>query len=229
MGIFTRVRDIISANLNAMLDKAEDPEKLIRLMIKEMEDTLVEIKASCAGAIAAKKKIERDCQTVETRAGQWGEKAQLAVDKGREDLAREALMQKRGYTERSAALQKERAECEALIRQYQDDMSQLENKLGSVREKQRLLVQRHIHAQKRKRAQEDLRRLDSAEAFVRFEQFENRIERMEAEADLVNPAPNTESQLAQEFARLEGDEEIEKELAGLKAALEQKTTARPQD
>ena len=229
MGIFTRVRDIISANLNAMLDKAEDPEKLIRLMIKEMEDTLVEIKASCAGAMAAKNKIERDCQTVETRAGQWGEKAQLAVDKGREDLAREALMQKRGYTERSAALQKERAECGALIRQYQDDMSQLENKLGSVREKQRLLVQRHIHAQKRKRAQEDLRRLDSAEAFVRFEQFENRIERMEAEADLVNPAPNTEHQLAQEFARLEGDEEIEKELAGLKAALEQKTTARPQD
>ena len=229
MGIFTRVRDIISANLNAMLDKAEDPEKLIRLMIKEMEDTLVEIKASCAGAMAAKKKIERDCQTVETRAGQWGEKAQLAVDKGREDLAREALMQKRDYTERSAALQKERTECDALIRQYQDDMSQLENKLGSVREKQRLLVQRHIHAQKRKRAQEDLRRLDSSEAFVRFEQFENRIERMEAEADLVNPAPNTEHQLAHEFARLEGDEEIEKELAGLKATLEQKTTARPQD
>ena len=86
MGIFTRVRDIISANLNAMLDKAEDPEKLIRLMIKEMEDTLVEIKASCAGAMAAKKKIGRDCQTVETRASQWGEKAQLAVDKGRRRL-----------------------------------------------------------------------------------------------------------------------------------------------
>ena len=229
MGIFTRVRDIISANLNAMLDKAEDPEKLIRLMIKEMEDTLVEIKASCAGAMAAKKKIERDCQTVGTRAGQWGEKAQLAVDKGREDLAREALMQKRRYTERSAALQKERTECDALIRQYQDDMTQLENKLGTVREKQRLLIQRHIHAQKRKRAQEDLRRLDSSEAFVRFEQFENRIERMEAEADLVNPGPSAEHQLAQEFVRLEGDEEIEKELARLKAAVEQKTTAPPQD
>ena len=130
MGIFTRVRDIISANLNAMLDKAEDPEKLIRLMIKEMEDTLVEIKASCAGAMAAKKKIERDCHTVETRAGQWGEKAQLAVDKGREDLAREALIQKRRYTERSTALQKERTECDALILQYQEDITQLENKLG---------------------------------------------------------------------------------------------------
>ena len=231
MGIFTRVRDIISANLNAMLDKAEDPEKLIRLMVKEMEDTLVEIKASCAGAMAAKKKIERDCQTVETRASQWGEKAQLAVDKGREDLAREALIQKRRYTERYAALQKERAECDALIRQYQDDITQLENKLGAVREKQRLLIQRHIHAQKRRRAQEDLRRLDSSEAFVRFEQFENRIERMEAEADLVNPGPSAERQhsLAEEFARLEGDEEIEKELARLKAALEQKTPAQPRD
>ena len=229
MGIFTRVRDIISANLNAMLDKAEDPEKLIRLMIKEMEDTLVEIKASCAGAMAAKKKIERDCHTVETRAGQWGEKAQLAVDKGREDLAREALIQKRRYAERSTALQKERTECDALILQYQEDITQLENKLGTVREKQRLLIQRHIHAQKRKRAQEDLRRLDSSDAFVRFEQFENRIERMEAEADLVNPGPGTEHQLAQEFARLEGDEEIEKELARLKATGEQKTATLPQD
>ena len=231
MGIFTRVRDIISANLNAMLDKAEDPEKLIRLMIKEMEDTLVEIKVSCAGAMATKKKIERDCQTVETRARQWGEKAQLAVDKGREDLAREALMEKRRYTERTAGLKKERAECDALIHQYQEDIVQLENKLGTVREKQRLLVQRHIHAQKRKRAQEDLRRLDSSEAFVRFDQFENRIERMEAEADLVNPGPNSERQhsLEEEFARLEGDEEIEKELATLKAGVEQKTTAQPQD
>lgn len=229
MGIFTRVRDIISANLNAMLDKAEDPEKLIRLMIKEMEDTLVEIKASCAGAMAAKKKIERDCHTVETRAGQWGEKAQLAVDKGREDLAREALIQKRRYAERSATLQKERTECDALILQYQEDITQLENKLGTVREKQRLLIQRHIHAQKRKRAQEDMRRLDSSDAFVRFEQFENRIERMEAEADLVNPGPGTEHQLAQEFARLEGDEEIEKELARLKATGEQKTATLPQD
>ena len=229
MGIFTRVRDIISANLNAMLDKAEDPEKLIRLMIKEMEDTLVEIKASCAGAMAAKKKIERDCHTVETRAGQWGEKAQLAVDKGREDLAREALIQKRRYAERNAALQKERTECDALILQYQEDITQLENKLGTVREKQRLLIQRHIHAQKRKRAQEDLRRLDSSDAFVRFEQFENRIERMEAEADLVNPGPGAEHQLAQEFARLEGDEEIEKELARLKATGEQKTATLPQD
>ncbi len=220
MGIFTRVRDIISANLNAMLDKAEDPEKLIRLMIKEMEDTLVEIKVSCAGAMATKKKIERDCTTVETRATQWGEKAQLAVDKDREDLAREALMEKRRYAERAASLRKELAECEGLVDQYQEDLAQLEDKLGAVREKQRLLVQRHIHAHKRKRAQDELRRLDSSDAFIRFEQFENRIERMEAEADLVHP--RRRHSLDEEFARLEGDEDIEKELEALKVAVTKK-------
>ena len=221
MGIFTRVRDIISANLNAMLDKAEDPEKLIRLMIKEMEDTLVEIKASCAGAMAAKKKIQRDCTTVETRVTLWDEKAQLAVDRDREDLAREALVEKRRYAERAASLRKELAECEGLVNQYQEDLAQLEDKLGAVREKQRLLVQRHIHAHKRKRAQDELRRLDSSDAFIRFEQFENRIERMESEADLVNPI--RQHSLDEEFARLEGDEDIEKELEALKVAVTKKT------
>ena len=92
MGIFTRVRDIINANLNAMLDKAEDPEKLAKLMIREMEDTLVEIKASCAGSMAKKKRIERELQGVQERAREWRDRAQLAISKGREDLAREALL-----------------------------------------------------------------------------------------------------------------------------------------
>src|SRR5215467_12325943 len=95
MGIFTRVSDIISSNINAMLDKAEDPEKLIRLMIQEMEDTLVEIKASCAGVMATKKRVQRELDEVMARAEQWGQRAQLAMNKGREDLAREALVEKR--------------------------------------------------------------------------------------------------------------------------------------
>jgi phage shock protein A len=225
MGIFSRLSDIISSNLNAMLDKAEDPEKLIRLMIQEMEDTLVEIKASCAGVLATKKKVQRELAEAHMRAQQWGEKAQLAVNKGREDLAREALVEKRRYRDRASALEKELSHCDGLIEQYQTDMTQLEDKLSAAREKQRLLVQRHIHAQRKKRAQQEIRRLDTTEVLIRFEQFENRIERMEAEADLVNFG--RKPPLEEEFARLEGDEEIEKELQALKTAAAKKLDDSP--
>lgn len=214
MGIFTRMRDIISSNINAMLDKAEDPEKLVRLMIQEMEDTLVEIKASCAGAMATKKKTERRLEEARNRIQLWADRAEMAVSKGREDLAREALFEKRRYTDRVRSLEDELAQCDNLIEQYQDDIMQLENKLAGVREKQRVLVQRHIHALSKKRAQQDIRRADTSEAFVRFERFEGRIERMEAEADLVNFG--RKNSLDSQFNDLEKDEEIEAELQGLK-------------
>ncbi len=214
MGIFTRLRDIISSNINAMLDKAEDPEKLIRLMIQEMEDTLVEIKASCAGAMAEATKIARQREAAEERAAQWGQKAELAVDKGREDLAREALLEKRRFLDRAAALDQELAEAQSLVERYQDDIMQLEERLAAVREKQRLLIQRHIHARHQRRAQEDIRRAESSEVFLRFEKFQNRVERMEAEAELVNFGRKPD--LEEHFARLEEDEEIERELNALK-------------
>lgn len=225
MGIFSRLSDIISSNINAMLDKAEDPEKLVRLMIQEMEDTLVELKASCAGVMASKKRVQRELDETRVRAQQWGDRAQLAVSKGREDLAREALVEKRRYRERTSALEQESTYCDALVEQYQADMVQLEDKLSTAREKQRLLVQRHIHAQRKKRAEKEIRRFESSEAVMRFEQFENRIERMEAEADLVNFG--RKPTLEDEFTRLEGDEEIEKELQELKAAETKKNEKTP--
>ncbi len=217
MGIFTRFRDIISSNINAMLDKAEDPEKLIRLMIREMEDTLVELKASCAGVMAGAKKIQRQMDEADSRASNWGSKAELAVDKGREDLAREALVEKRRYTERMTALERELIEHNALVAQYQDDIRQLEEKLAGAREKQRLLVQRHIHASKKRKAQEEIRRANGTEAILKFEELENRIERMEAEADLVNYGKKTT--LEAEFETIAVDDDIEKELQELKDAL----------
>jgi phage shock protein A len=220
MGIFTRFRDIISSNINAMLDKAEDPEKLIRLMIQEMEDTLVEIRASCADAMATKKKLDRAREEAMARAGEWGDRAQLAVSRSREDLAREALMEKRGLQERAEALDGEMAQCDLLIEQYQSDIIQLESKLGAAREKQRILVQRHVHAQNKRRAQMDIRRVETSDVFLRFEHFENRIERMEAEADLVNYG--RKPTLEEEIASLEGDEEIERELQNLKSSVAKK-------
>jgi phage shock protein A len=225
MGIFTRFRDIISSNINAMLDRAEDPEKLIKLMIREMEDTLVEIKASCAGVMATVKKISRHMDEVQSRVNYWEERASLAVNKGRDDLAREALMEKRRYAERAEAMERELVEHNALVEQYQEDMGQLEDKLGSAREKQRMLRQRHIHANGKKRAQEEIRRMDTSEAMFRFEEFENRIERMEAEADLVNfgRKPTLEGELDSLLV----DDGIEKELQRMKSSLGEKDDNTP--
>jgi phage shock protein A len=217
MGIFTRFRDIVSSNINAMLDRAEDPEKLIKLMIREMEDTLVELKASCAGVMANAKKFQRQAEEAQARAGYWEQKAELAVKKGRDDLAREALVEKRRYTERMDAVEKEAAEQNALVDQYQEDIRQLEDRLRSAQEKQRMLVQRHIRANKRRRAQEEIRRVESAEAMVKFEDLENRIDRMEAEADMVNFGRRPSLEV--EFESLAGDEDIEAELKTLKSSL----------
>jgi len=163
------------------------------------------------------KKVERQMEHVESRGKYWEQKAGLAVNKGRDDLAREALVEKRRYSDRAEALEQELMEHNALVEQYQGDIRQLEDKLGAAREKQRILVQRHIHASRKKRAQEEIRRMDSSEAVLKFEDLENRIERMEAEADLVNfgrkPA------LEEDLDSLVVDEEIEKELKSLKSSL----------
>jgi phage shock protein A len=214
MGIFTRFRDIISSNINAMLDRAEDPEKLIKLMIREMEDTLVEIKASCAGVMASSKKTQRQLDAIEERGRFWGDKAELAVQKGRDDLARQALVEKRRFSQRLDNLEIALKEHEVLIEQYQTDIRQLEDKLKTARDKQRMLVQRHIHAQRKNRAQQEIRRAESSDAMMKFDEIENRIEQMEAEADLVNFG--RKATLEDEFEQLAVDEEIERELQSLK-------------
>jgi phage shock protein A len=214
MGIFTRFRDIVGSNINFMLDRAEDPEKLIRMMIQEMEDTLIELKVACAGVMAESKRVRHQLQASEKRATYWGDRACLAVTKGRDDLAREALMEKRGFTRRSETLADEVTRHQSLMGQYQEDIRQLEEKLKSAREKERLLVQRHIHATRKRRAQEEIRRMDSADTIIKFEELQHRIDHMESESDLDNfgRKPN----LQDELERLAMGEEIEKELRALK-------------
>lgn len=215
MGIFTRFRDIVSSNMNAMLDRAEDPEKMVKLMIREMEDTLVEMKASCAGIIAERKKQQRRFDELNNRQTHWEERARLAVDKGRDDLAREALYEKRRFTRMLESIERELTEYNDMVDQHQDDICQLEEKLHQAQEKQRLLVQRHIRARQAKRSREEIRRIDNHQAVVRFDALENRIERMEAEADLVNLGRKTT--LDEAFEELTGDDDIERELAVLKS------------
>nr|WP_320191843.1 phage shock protein PspA [uncultured Desulfobacter sp.] len=216
MGIFTRFRDIVSSNINAMLDKAEDPEKMIKLMIREMEDTLIELKSSCAGAIANHKKVERLGHEAQEKESFWNEKAELAVTKGRDDLARQALMEKRRFSQRLEVVETELVDISTMVDQYKNDITELETKLKSAREKQRMLVQRHIRAQHKKRARQEIRKADSSEVIKKFEEMENHIERMEAEADLVDFGRRSSLETA--FDDLAADEEIENELNALKSS-----------
>ncbi len=227
MGIFTRFRDIVSSNINSMLDNAEDPEKMIKLMIREMEDTLIELKSSCANTIANEKKVGRMLEDTREREDFWTQKAELAVNKGRDDLARQALMEKRRFTQRVEAVEEELSELSAIVEQYRDDIQELENKLKSAREKQRMLVQRHIRAQRKKKAQQEIRRVDSAEVMHKFEEMENHIERMEAEADLVNYG--RKSTLEDAFEDLAADDDIEKELSALKSSQSRKNDVTNQE
>ncbi len=213
MGIFTRVRDVVGSNVNAMLDKAEDPEKLVKLMIREMEDTLVGLKRACAEAMAARKRAERQKAALAAKAEQWTDRAKLAVDKGRDELAREALMERRKYQDQIKAVEVELGQYVELVDQYQADIIQIEEKLATARERQRILMQRYERAEKVRQVEQHLRRYDTSDAMARFEAFDERLGRVD---DGTWPA--RKSSLEQEFEDLLTEDEIDKELESLKKA-----------
>jgi phage shock protein A len=214
MGVFTRLKDIINSNLNAMLDAAEDPDKLIRLMIQEMEDTLVEVKANCAGAIAARKRAEKAATSAETAIVTWEERARLALEKGREDLAREAIRERRRLEDLRDAHAKEATGCDEVVSRYKEDIAAVEAKLVDARQRHRLLVQRHKRAKTHERTRGVIERVTRYDAVTKFDQLEQRIERMEAfqeiDPDLQKPS------LEEAFAALKEADAIEEELARLK-------------
>ncbi|MGK0236549.1 MAG: phage shock protein PspA [Verrucomicrobiia bacterium] len=217
MGIFTRFKDIVSSNINSMLDKAENPEKLIKQMIQEMEDTLVEIKASCASVMANKASVSRGLGRARDHANSWETRAALAINKGRDDLAREALGEKRRYLAEVDRMTSENDQLDEVVAQYKRDMHELESKLEVAREKHKALIHRHAQAQRRHQTQTTIRKVTNTDAFARFEALEGRIDRMEAEADLVNV--KTKPNLENEIANLTQDDELEEELAALKKSL----------
>lgn len=218
MGIFTRFKDIVSANINSMLDRAEDPEKMVRLMIQEMEETLVELKASCAGLMADQKRIVREQDRGRSAVELWEGRARLAMDRGREDLAREALAEKLSAQRAWDGLEREVQRFSTLIGQAREDIELLEAKLESAKERQRSLAKRIMRADQRMKARTSVRRAQSADVLMRFDQFEQRIERMEAEAELA--ASGGARNLEREFALLEGGDEVEEQLAAMRSSRE---------
>jgi len=214
MGVFSRLGDIVNSNINAMLDKAEDPEKMIRLMIQEMEDTLVDLKSSCAAKMATRAEMLRDRDGLDSKVKRWGERAVLAVERNRDDLAKEALLEKKQCVKQLEYAEKDLEHYENLINECKGNISQLEQKLEEVTFKHKILVQRSIHAVEKKRARSLVSNASGAQAIMRFGELESRIERMEADADLTGI--NMDNDLEREFSKLESDNMINDELAELK-------------
>lgn len=214
MGVFTRFKDIVGANINAILDKAENPEKMVRLMMQEMEDTMVELKSACAEKMAARKAVEREEEGLKNMLTRWEGRAKLAVAAGKDELAKEALAEKKSCLAALESLEKEIKYLDSIIGECKVNIAQLEEKLEQVSQKHRLLIQRGLHAKEKKRAQETLRFASGHEAMRRFDEMEIRINRMEAEADLAGSARNSDREW--EFMKMENSSEIEEELAALK-------------
>lgn len=217
MSIFSRLADIINSNLTALLDKAEDPQKMVRLIIQEMEDELVKERSNLARFFASQKEIGRQVARHQERVDEWQAKAELALTKGREDLARAALIEKKKQTELSETLYREQQAVDSGIEKLGEEIRQLEAKLEDARARQKAMAIRTEAASSRLNVQSQVARGESQAVVSKFERMERRIDEMEARADLGQ----SDKALAQQFAELEVDDQISRELEAMRQKLGQ--------
>jgi len=216
MGIFSRFTDIINANINSILDKAEDPEKMVRLIIQEMEETLVEVRTQSAKLIADKKEISRRSDRYRKEAADWERKAEVALTKGREDLARAALKEKTEALEAVESIDSDLEQIEMNLQKLSTDIGQLQQKLSDARTRQKALMMRGKTAKTRIGVKRQLHEVDIEEAMSKFERYERKIDDMEGEVEAYDLGQRT---LADEISDLESNERVDEELAKLKARL----------
>ncbi|MEK9927228.1 MAG: phage shock protein PspA [Halieaceae bacterium] len=219
MGIFSRMSDIINSNINALLDSAEDPEKMIRLIIQEMEDTLVEVRSSSARVLADRKTAERKRGQIALEAAGWEEKAKLAISKGREDLARAALQEKRIIEQELESVGAELTATDDHIDQLNEEISQLQQKLSDAKAKQKALLMRSKTVESRMAVKRQVNRSELDQAFNKFDKFERRMDNLEGELEAMDLG--REGGLAAEIEALQGDEWLSGELDRLRELMAQ--------
>lgn len=209
MGVFNRVKDIATANINALLDKAEDPSKMLRLMIQEMEDTIIDLKSSCAAQLAERKTVNRQLDESLKKASQWEDRATLALKKSREDLAKEALIEKRNWSDKKSKLEKHFEVLSQNVELSREDIIKLEKKLISVKLKYKELVTRAKQA-------EDSKKINSYNSYSKINEMERQVDRMEAKFDVESYSSRS---LEDEFSKLEESNSVDSELEDLKNKL----------
>ena len=217
MGFLSRFSDIVNANINAVLEKAEDPEKIIRLMIQEMEDTLVEIRSAAAKCIADRKELDRHIAHLESEHEEWSRRAELAVRRDREDLARAALIEKQAIADQAEHMKQELENLDGQLEKFNSDITQLQGKLNDAKTRQRSIVIRHKTASSQLSARKHIHNDRIDELQFRFENSERRIDRVESEAEAISMGRG--ASLADEIAGLEDDDRVEEALAKLKSEL----------
>jgi len=219
MGIFSRTRDIIAANFNDLLDKADDPSKMIRMIILEMEETLVEVRASAARTIADQKEMHRHVVKLDQLQADWAEKAQLALSKDREDLARAALVERKKAADMGDQLRQEIAVLDDSLKAYEVDIDKLQTRLREARSRQTAIAARLESAENRVKLRTLLASERVDEAMARFDQLERRVDYAEGRADALSLAEGGKPSLADEIAALAGADKIDEELEAMKRAL----------
>jgi phage shock protein A len=219
MGIFSRTRDIFAANVTDLLDRSEDPSKMIRMIIMEMEETLVEVRASAARTIADKKELQRHINKLDHLEQDWTEKAQLALSKDREDLAKAALVEKRKATDMAVQL---RAEVEVLddaLRASEQDIHKLQKKLTDARARQNALMTRLESAENQVKLRTMYNGDKVREAFSRFDQLERRVDEAQGYADALAIGADTPRSLGDEIDALNSVDAVDEELQAMKKAM----------
>lgn len=219
--VFSRARDIFAANMTDLLDRAEDPARMIRMIILEMEETLVELRASAARSIADAKEMKRAVGRLEELQIGWNDKAELALSKDREDLAKQALIEKQKAAEMADGLRSEMEQIEAVLRSYEADITKLQNKLREARGRQNAIAARLESAVARAKAREVMHGSRTLDAFAKFEVLERRADFAEGRADALGmTGPKS---LEEEIAELRAAEKVDAELEAMKAALAART------